>query len=119
MAGLQQAVPLYQESARGWRSTGDDVTLEVRTLEALAHMTGYFTQYNRESIAARERLAELYPATKERLLEIHNLRSLGTEYPGSGPARARQADRDAGIESGAGCRVQTECRGQRAESRRV
>ena len=80
MAGLQQAVPLYQESASGWRSTGDDVTLEVLTLEALAHMTGYFTQYNPESIVARERLAELYPLTKERLLEIHNLRSLGTEY---------------------------------------
>jgi CHAT domain-containing protein len=80
LAGLEQAVPLYRESASGWRSTGDDVTLELLALEALAHMTGYFTQHNRESLSARERLAELYPATTERQLEIHNLRSLGTEY---------------------------------------
>src|SRR5262245_44556743 len=80
MAGLEQAVSLYRESASGWRSTGDDATLELLALEALAHMTGYFTPYNQESISARERLAELYPARSERQLEIHNLRSLGTEY---------------------------------------
>jgi CHAT domain-containing protein len=79
IAGLEQAVPFYWESANGWRSLSD-VTLELLTLEPLAHMTGYFTQYHAESIAARERLAELYSVSEERQLEIHNLRSLGTEY---------------------------------------
>ena len=92
MDGLKQAVPFYQESASGWRSTGD-VTLEALTLEALAHLTGYFTRYNSESIAARERLAELYPGTEHRQLEIHNLRSLGTEYsmPGVSSTPSRRS----------------------------
>ena len=79
MEGLRQAVPLYEEAARGWESTGD-LLLEVATLDALAHMTGYFIETNRESIRAREQLAALYPYTDERQLEAHNLRSLGTEY---------------------------------------
>jgi hypothetical protein len=77
--GLQQAVPLYQEAASGWRSLGD-LSLEATTLEPLAHLTGYFTEYNRDSTAAHERLAELFPRLGEQWLEIHNLRSLGTEY---------------------------------------
>jgi CHAT domain-containing protein len=78
--GIREAAPLYAEAAGGWRSTGDAV-LEAATLEALAHMTGYFTQFNRESIAARERLAELFAQMPQHAyLEVHNLRSLGTEY---------------------------------------
>jgi CHAT domain-containing protein len=77
--GLLQAVPLYQEAASGWRSLGD-LPLEATTLEALAHLTGFFTEHNRESAAARERLAELLQRLGERWLEVHNLRSLGTEY---------------------------------------
>ncbi len=91
MEGLKQALPLYQEASSGWRSTGD-VTLEALTLEALAHMAGYFTQYNGESLAARERLAELYPGTEHRQLEIHNLRNLATEYIEAGRVEhAKQA----------------------------
>jgi tetratricopeptide (TPR) repeat protein len=79
MEGLRQAVPLYQEAAAGWRLMGD-VALETATLEPLAHLTSYFTEYHRESAAARERLAELYPQMEERWLEVHNLRVLGNEY---------------------------------------
>lgn len=83
MEGLRQAVPLYQKAASGWQSVGD-MHLEAETLEALAHLTGYFTQYHRESAAARERLVELLPQLGEPWLEVHNLRGLGQEYWDSG-----------------------------------
>jgi CHAT domain-containing protein len=83
MDGLRKAVPLYQQAASGWRSVGD-VALEAETLEALAHLTGYFTQYHRDSIAAQERLTELYPPLGERWLEVHNLHGLGVSYSEGG-----------------------------------
>ena len=83
MPGLREAVPLYQEAAAGWRKVGD-VLLETETLEALGHLTGYFTEYYRESVAAQERLVELLPQLDEAWLEVHNLRGLGTSYTEGG-----------------------------------
>ena len=83
MQSLREAVPLYQEAAAGWR-TVRDVLLEAETLEALAHLTGYFTEYHRESVAAHERLVEIYPQLGEVWQEIHNLRGLGQSYSEGG-----------------------------------
>ena len=83
MQSLREAVPLYQEAAAGWR-TVRDVLLEAETLEALAHLTGYFTEYHRESVAAQERLVEIYPQLGEVWLEVHNLRGLGQSYSEGG-----------------------------------
>jgi CHAT domain-containing protein/tetratricopeptide (TPR) repeat protein len=79
MEGLRQAIPLYRQAASGWRSIGD-VSFEAETLEALAGMTTIFTQFTRESAAARERLAELYAAMGEREQEVINWRALAVEY---------------------------------------
>jgi CHAT domain-containing protein len=103
MDGLRNAVPLYQETAVGWRSMGD-TRMEAVTLEALAQLTGYFTQYGSESIAARERLAELYSTMDDRELEVRNLNRLATECWEAGRLdRAKEiATRELGLASAHG-----------------
>ena len=83
MDGLRQAIPLYWEAAAGWRAEGD-ILFEAETLEALAVVTGFFTQFARDSAAAGERLAELYPQMGERELEVINWRHLAAEYSKTG-----------------------------------
>lgn len=91
MDGLRQAIPLYREAADGWRAVGD-VRFEAETLEALAGMTGIFTQFTRESSAARERLAGLYAQMGEREEEVVNWHRLALEYSKAGRlAHAKQA----------------------------
>ena len=83
MDGLRQAIPLLREVAAEWRAV-DDVTLEVSTLESLAKLTAFFTRFHLESIAARERLSQIYPRTEEREREIANWYDLATEYEKDG-----------------------------------
>jgi CHAT domain-containing protein/tetratricopeptide (TPR) repeat protein len=47
---------------------------------ALAGLTGLFSQFGRESAAARECLAELYPSSQEREREIMNWAGLANAY---------------------------------------
>ena len=80
MAGLQQAVPFTGIGTRmaidgRRRHTGGCDARSVGAHDRLLHSVQPVSPS-----WPRERLAELYPATKERLLEIHNLRSLATEY---------------------------------------
>ena len=90
MDGLRKAVPLYQETAAGWRSMGD-VRMEAVTLEALARLTGLFTEYASESIAARERLTELYSTIDDREAEVSNLNLLASKCGEAGQLdRAKQ-----------------------------
>jgi CHAT domain-containing protein/tetratricopeptide (TPR) repeat protein len=79
MDGLRQSIPMFWEAAAGWRAAGD-APLELSTLEALASLTGLFSQFGRESAAARERLAELYAASPEREWEVVNWASLANAY---------------------------------------
>jgi CHAT domain-containing protein len=79
MDGLRQSIPLFHEAAAGWRAA-EDIGLEALTLEALARLTSYFTEFHKESAAARERLADLYARWGDPALEVFNLRRLGTEY---------------------------------------
>ncbi len=97
MEGLKQAIPLYQESATGWR-TGGDVEFETTTLEALAAMTGYFTAFTRESAKARERLAELYEQTRDRSQAVYNWENLGNEYSKAGRLADAKAALDHALE---------------------
>ena len=83
MDGLQQGIALLREAAQGWRAAGD-VELETSTLETLARMTSYFTQFNGESITARERLVELYAGLDSRDWELENWQILGKEYREAG-----------------------------------
>lgn len=83
MDGLRQAVPLYTEAANGWRAAGD-VPLEASTLEGLATLTSFFTQFTRDSAAARERLTELYRQMGDQRLELANWRHLAGEYAKAG-----------------------------------
>jgi CHAT domain-containing protein len=78
MDGLQKAVPLYKEAATGWRSLSDS-RLEAVTLEVLARLTGFFTQYASDAIAARERLTELYSTLADDEMEVRNLSLLAME----------------------------------------
>ncbi len=79
MDGLQQSIPVFWEAAAGWRAAGD-VPLELSTLEALASLTALFSQFGRESAAARERLTELYAWSQEREWEVMNWASLANGY---------------------------------------
>ena len=79
MDGLRQAIPLFREAAVGWRAVGD-IALEMSTLDSLANLTGFFTQFGLESSAARERLTVLYPQTEEREQEAWNWRQLARKY---------------------------------------
>jgi tetratricopeptide (TPR) repeat protein len=89
MDGLQKAVPLFQETA-GWRSMGD-VRMEAVSLEALAGLTGLFTEFSSESIAARERLTELYSMMEDREAEVLNLNLFAGKCGDAGQFdRARQ-----------------------------
>lgn len=91
LEGLQKAIPLFLEAAAGWRSVGD-VALEISTVEALANVTGFFTRFNRESAAARERLTELYAGIGSRKEEMETWRLLAEEYrEGGRVADAKQA----------------------------
>ena len=90
MDGLQKAVPLFQETAAGWRSMGD-VRMEAVSLEALAGLTGLFTEFISESIAARERLTELYSMMEDREAEVLNLNLFAGKCGDAGQFdRARQ-----------------------------
>jgi CHAT domain-containing protein len=80
---LRQAIPLFQEAAAGWRAASD-IGLEASTLTALAAVTGYFTQFNRESAAACERLTDLFARMGDRDLQIRNWRRLSEEYAEGG-----------------------------------
>ncbi len=91
MDGLRRAIPLLQEAAAGWKAVSD-VALETSTLDALANLTGHFTQFNRESAAARARLAELYAQVGDRAAEIESWRLAASEYSEGGRlADAKQA----------------------------
>ena len=91
MTGLRQAIPLYRQAAAEWRVRGDDA-LEAATLETLASLTGYFTDFRNDSAAARERLTQLYAQMGESRLEILSWRLLGRELGNGGRvAQARDA----------------------------
>lgn len=79
MDGLRQSVPVLWEAAASWRAAAD-VSMELSTLEALASVTGLFSQFARESIAARERLAELYPRVQQREHETMNWAGMANAY---------------------------------------
>jgi CHAT domain-containing protein/tetratricopeptide (TPR) repeat protein len=83
MDGLRQAVPVFRQAAAGWRAAGD-TPLEIATLESLATLTGFFTQFGLDSSAARERLTVLYPETEEREGEVRNWRHLAVKYSQEG-----------------------------------
>jgi tetratricopeptide (TPR) repeat protein len=80
MASLQQSIPLLQQTARN----AGDPALEATTLEVLAHVTAYFTELHAYSVAARERLTELYPLIGFPHEEVLNWRRLAVEYSDDG-----------------------------------
>ncbi len=107
MDGLRKAIPVLREAAEAWRAAGD-ATLEASTLESLATMTGFFTELHVESIAACERLTELYARTDNTAAAIRNWRHLATEQHKDGridrakeaAGRALELARAAGLPAG-------------------
>lgn len=93
--GIEQAIPLFQEAAAGWRARGE-LELEAAALMSLGKITSIFTRYRAVAADAFRRLADAFSELGNVEQQAFALEKLAIEYDDDGQlTRARDAARDA------------------------
>ncbi len=83
LESMGQGITLFGQASSCWRDVGDRA-LEAATLTSLGAVSALFSQFSKQSIAAYDRLAEIYRESGEKAQELTSVENLIREYADNG-----------------------------------